>query len=302
MAEEIGSKPIDVQTLENIDSFDDLPDVTELTEAQLYAIRSGDLSSDYIAPFEWDGESYEQWRSIIDGINIEIPDSEADQKLIHRWVLDDVNDTVEDSEGDADGTNKGVTSVDGDFAGGSAGDGDGVDDHILTTTLGDFGSQMDSSYAFAFSFETADNGDFVSVIDSDSQERNGFQLTTRDFFGGTANKLGYGYRDDSDYRIRVDSNQDVTDGTTYRAVVNVPDPTDANSVEIWLNQSEENVNIADDSGSLTDPKNFNENVPLFADNSRGEIENHIDSVIDDFCVFDESLTQSEIESYQNPWE
>ena len=75
MAEEIGSKPIDVQTLENIDSFDDLPDVTELTEAQLYAIRSGDLSSDYIAPFEWDGASYEKWRSVIDGINIDIPDT-----------------------------------------------------------------------------------------------------------------------------------------------------------------------------------------------------------------------------------
>ena len=78
MAEEIGSKPIDVQTLENIDSFDDLPDVTELTEEQLYAIRSGDLASDYIAPFEWDGESYEQWRSIIDGINIAIFDSVVD--------------------------------------------------------------------------------------------------------------------------------------------------------------------------------------------------------------------------------
>ena len=231
-----------------------------------------------------------------------IPDSEADQKLIHRWVLDDVNGTVEDSEGDADGTNNGVTSVDGDFAGGSAGDGDGVDDHILTTTLGDFGSQMDSSYAFAFSFETTDNGDFAAVIDSDSGENNGFFLTTREFFGGTANKLGYAYRDDSDYRIRVDSNQDVTNGETYRAVVNVPDPTDANSVEIWLNQAEENTNIGDVLGSLTAPKNFNENVTLFAVNNRGSIDGHIDSVIDDFCVFDESLTQSEIESYQNPWE
>ena len=88
MAEEIGSKPIDVQTLENIDSFDDLPDVTELTEEQLYAIRSGDLSSDYIAPFEWNGESYEQWRSIIDGTEIvAIPDiSMFNSPIRHFWA------------------------------------------------------------------------------------------------------------------------------------------------------------------------------------------------------------------------
>ena len=100
MAEEIGSKPIDVQTLENIDSFDDLPDVTELTEEQLYAIRSGDFSSDYIAPFEWDGASYEKWRSIIDGeVLFAIPDSEADH---YYPATAGLGDTIVDENGGDD--------------------------------------------------------------------------------------------------------------------------------------------------------------------------------------------------------
>ena len=148
MVEEIGSKPIDVQTLENIDSLHDLPDVTELTEEQLYAIRSGDLSSDYIAPFEWDGASYEKWRSIIDGREIGIPDSED---LHARYDFSQYSGTsgfADLSDNNNDLVNGSITGVGASINGRQAGEFDGEDDTIRTDAFSGL-----SEFTFAFVFE-----------------------------------------------------------------------------------------------------------------------------------------------------
>jgi len=242
-------------------------------------------------------------RAGVFGGGVAIPDSEADQKLAHRWLLDDVNGTVEDSVGSANGTNNGVTSVDGAWAGGRAGDGGSGDNFIETTTLGDFGSNTSSDFAIALSFTTTDIGEFIGVINSGGKAEQAIGTTTRGFFGGSDDKLGFFVRDDggSGNGMRVDSDQDVTNGNRYRAVLNKTG-NNASDLEIWLNQSEENTTIAEDNFDPNAVVNFDEPVCLFANNIRGEVGNHINAVIDDVCVFNDSLTQEEIQSYQNPWE
>ena len=57
------------------------------------------------------------------------PNTEADDKLLHRWAITEVDGTLEDSIGSADGTNNGITEVKGDYAGGIAGDGGSGSDY-----------------------------------------------------------------------------------------------------------------------------------------------------------------------------
>ena len=60
----------DVSELQNINIYEDLPDVTALSEAEIRAIRTGDLAPDVIAPFGWDGSQFTTWRSLFDGQTI----------------------------------------------------------------------------------------------------------------------------------------------------------------------------------------------------------------------------------------
>lgn len=66
---------VDVQTLEDVDGYDDLPDVTEASLPQVYSVRTGDMAPDYIVPWGWDGEKYQEWRSVVDGGRLAIPDT-----------------------------------------------------------------------------------------------------------------------------------------------------------------------------------------------------------------------------------
>ena len=59
----------DVEPLENINEFADLPDLAQFNEAQIYSIRSGEFAPDYVVPWAWDSSAgeYQEWRSVVDG-------------------------------------------------------------------------------------------------------------------------------------------------------------------------------------------------------------------------------------------
>ena len=242
------------------------------------------------------------WRSLVDGAEISaIPDSEANEKLIHRWVLADDNGSldVSDFEGDEDGDNNGVSLVEGEYSGGVAGEGDGTDDHILTGTWGDFGQNRDTGFALAYSiddFTSDDRAEVIGVIDENGDE-NMQASVSRDNSGDVQFSMqagGDGIRQET-----IEGNL-VDDGNEHRVVINVTG-TSVEDCEIWLDQTELEVNDSRDSG-FSDPANFVDDVALFARNFGGSVANHLPGVLDDICVFDSPLTQSEIEGYQNPWD
>ena len=255
------------------------PDGTEVEEVIL---PDGSEASEVIAP---------------DGTVVfedAIPDSEADQKLVHRWVLDDVNGMVEDSIANADGTNNGVTSVSGDWAGGSAGDGDGVGDYIETTTWGDFGSNMGTDFAIALSLKTSTSDDsiFLGVMNQGDSMRLEPQIRS--------GRLELQIADaDGDFEREETDSDGFNDDQPYRVVFNKTGNS-ATDFEIWTNQSQEATSTGISQG-FSNASDFDIPVWLFAENREGSLDSPLDGVIDDICVFNESLTQSEIESYQNPW-
>jgi len=255
------------------------PDGSEVSEIVL---PDGSTASQVIGP---DG-------NVVFEAAPDIPDSEANQKLIHRWHLSEDTDPFVDQIGSSDGTNSGTTQVSGSqYIDGSARESTGTDEFIDVGTLGNFGSNMDTDFAIALSIDnhTGGNSQLLGAISNMSlgprvsQPSDGFLR----FF---INDL-----DSSTLRIETDASAGVDDGNEHRIVFNKIANNDA---EIWVDQSEEPSSVTTDQG-FGNVADFNDALYLFAAN----LDNlYYDGVLDDVCIFNDSLTQSEIQSYQNPWQ
>ena len=93
-------------TYDNLNSDDDLPELSTLERQDIYHARTGLLSSDYIVPVDTDGSgSFDEWRSLVDGRNIAIPDS-----VVSR-PDDDGDTTTQDSLGLAITTNSSFSAI-----------------------------------------------------------------------------------------------------------------------------------------------------------------------------------------------
>lgn len=221
-----------------------------------------------------------------------VAQSEANQKLSHRWILDDVNGTVEDSAGTADGENFGVSSLSGDWVGGAAGEGDGVDDYIDTnSTLDGYRSGLDTGGAIAFSFDMPSSTDEEMVFGTDDH-RVGVNPAT----SGQTGEVGVYDQKSTYWAVFTDSTYD--DGNPHRAVINFVD-NDVSNIEVWIDQQEQAVST--DTGGSTDVSDTDLSVDAFLFAYNGTQTGNFGGVVDDICIFNDSLTQTEIESYQNPW-
>ena len=239
-------------------------------------------------------------RNVSTGV-IAIPDSEANQKLLHRWLLDDVNGNVDDSEGNADGTNNGVVSVSGSFVGGSAGAGDGSSAHIDTSPLGTFGSNMSSNFAVAFSIKADNITSENRLLGVGNSGDDTFLFIQTGVKGPAADgAIEFAIRDASDNEIAVFTDSTFDDNREFRVVCNKTGNA-ASDMEVYVNQNIEQTTV--ESGeSFSNPSDFDVNFFLFAVNNGGSLLQPANVILDDICLFNDSLTQAEIESYQNPWE
>ena len=225
-----------------------------------------------------------------------IPDSEADQKLIHRWALSQDSDPFVDEIGSADGTNNGTTQVSGDWIGGAAREGKDTDAYIDTSPLGNFGSSMDTDFAVAFSFQYQNQGDresFFGVLDGN------MGLEIGDSIFGDVGKPEFLLRDNDGGSISVFTDSTFDDGGEHRCVMNKTGNSETD-LEIWIDQQQRNVSIGG-SSAFDSVVNFSRPLYLCANNFDGSVVNAYSGVLDDVCIFNDSLTQSEIQSYSNPW-
>jgi len=261
------------------------PDGSEVTEVVL---PDGSTASEVVAP---DG-------TVVFDAGPDIPDSEANQKLIHRWYLSEDSAPFVDQIGGADSTSvTGTTQVTGDWVDGAAREGDGVDDIIETTTLGSFGSSLGGDFAIAFSinYSTTPDRDIIGLLNDTSDT--GIAIPLRS--GG---EIGFFLRDDNlnDYTVETDSA--FNDGNNHRVVINKTGQ-DAGDLSFWIDQTDvaESIDSAN-SNPLDSFSDLEHKLPFFGRNNRGSIDVHTAGILDDICFFSESLTSTEIQSYQNPWQ
>jgi hypothetical protein len=224
---------------------------------------------------------------------IAIPNSEADQKLVHRWYLSEDSGPFVDEIGSADGSNNGTVQVTGDWVDGAARDGDGASDYIETTTWGSFGSNMDTDWAIAFSIQTSDSG-FASILGTDA---NYLRVDIAGVDGGSG-ELTWFMRDGSGNDLHVGTDNRYDDGNPHRVVFNKTGNT-ASDLEIWVDGTNVSQTVYRDN-SWGDVSDFSNAMPFLCRYNSG-FQDFVDATLDDPCVFDKSLTKSEIESYQSPW-
>ena len=287
----------DVEPLENINEVADLPDLAQLDEAQIYSIRSGNFAPDYVVPWAWDAstEEYQEWRSTVDGQVIrDIPDS-----AIHQLKLDEDSSTFADSIGSEDATNQGTSRVTGDYLGGAARSGDGSDQYIEWTSLGDFGSNMDSDFAVLFTVETTDDEAVLFGTRNDNNNTR-FNVSVGRFDSGSG-QLEVMIQDEGTETLTVYTNNIFNDGDRYRVCVNKT-ANSASGIEIWVNASEESVNTGRDE-NFASPINYQYPMALFAENIEGSVGDHMNANLDNIIVTDDSITDSDIGNDYNaqPW-
>ena len=230
-------------------------------------------------------------RSVSTGVGI--PDSEADQKLTHRWLLDEDSDPFVDLIGDKDGTNDGTTQVEGGWINGAAREGNGTDQKIDIGTINSFVNQLGGDWAIAFSMQTTDTG-FNRIIGNETAD----QTSTVRFFTGLSDaEVGVQVEDENDNQTRVVTDENYANGNPHRVVLNCPDATNASSYDFWINQSDVADSVDLDQGTQDNFADSN----AFAFFGRPDESNYWAGVLDDICFYDSSLTNEEIQSYSNPW-
>ena len=117
-------------TYDDLNSVDDLPELSTLERQDIYHARTGDLSSDYIVPVDTDESgSFDAWYSLVDGEEVfAIPDS----GLKHHYIISESATTsqVDDLEGDLNLTGSLSSIEEDEFDGHDAARFNGVDDLI----------------------------------------------------------------------------------------------------------------------------------------------------------------------------
>jgi len=229
-----------------------------------------------------------------------IPDSEANQKLVHRWYLSEDSPPFIDQIGTSDSTSvTGTTQVVGDWVDNAAREGDGVDDVIETTDWGGFGSDMGNGFAIAFSVNVASTTtSYIPLGVVNSTFSDTFLLTALNGDDGDGT-IRFTVQDDNNVTADVYAGS-ISANTNHRIVVNAP-TTDASDMEIYQDQTQLSTTITQNN-TASSFSNFSRPVTILARNKGGTIDAHTDGVVDDVCVFGDSLTSTEATSYNAPWE
>ena len=242
------------------------------------------------------------WRSLIDGSEVGgIPDA-----AIHQWRFDEgAGETVSDSVGSEDGTISGADWTSNDWEGGWALDGDGTGDYVSTGELGDFGENLHTDFALIATVETNDDsGTIMGVFhDPGDASTNAMEFGFDIEFDGDAGKIALRLRDDDGdpYTIQTDSRFD--DGGRYRVVANKVANSGSDGIEIWINGEKVETTVESDGGFDDPTSNFTVDMGILARNNDGTFDRHLDGIIDNVIITDDSLSESEIKGdYNNqPW-
>lgn len=166
---------------------------------------------------------------------------------------------------------------------------DGVDDYGETSTMGSFGSNMDTDFAVSLGFSTTDNGIFFGTFNNADSTR--LFVSANGFAGSSADTLTVALRDGAGDLIAAETSFNVTDGGDYVFVVNKT-ANSASGLEIY-DAADNNVSTSVNNGSFSSPTDFEFPMMYFARNDRGSPSDYIAANHASIRWFGDSLSQSE---------
>lgn len=225
-----------------------------------------------------------------------IPASEADSKLRHRWYFGGDN-PLKDQIGSYSGNNQGSESVSGDWVGGDA----RQNGYVTTGTLGSFATNSNSDYALAASIQINSVSDYHGIMGVyDEESTSSFEaILLRMNNDGTLLFRQRSATSGNSNIVETDNSYD--DGNPHRIVAVKPN-ADASGMDIYVDGSSVSTTITENQGNNDMAADFQVNWALAAVNrSSSTLYGGFSGIVDDPCVFNSVPTDTEIASYDAPW-
>lgn len=223
-----------------------------------------------------------------------IPEPVAKEK-VEQWfpMAEGHGDTV----GYSGGENNGCTWVAGDYIGGYALKGDGDTDYIETTNWGEFGEMRGSGWTICFTLETNDSTGRTGISDDNHE---GLQMGTATIGNSEAGRWVIWMRDQNGNTLEFETETYVDDGERRRYAISVGS-SHGKDASIWLNGRDEPLIVNRDQN----PSNFIQFWESFSILAmwRNGVGHELGGIIDDFIVYGDTLTESEIQAdyMRQPW-
>jgi hypothetical protein len=221
------------------------------------------------------------------------------------WPLSEgAGDSIRDFAGETTATNMGASWVTGPYQGGAAIRGDGAEALVETTTLGDFGSNMDGDFSICFTMDVHDQGKFMGsrteeIVEADPDERDdSYNSLVLQGSGSADGRPGMFLRADSNESIwdYVWGESNYVNGGLFRVAV-VKETNDATNYRVYLNGEEDNTMVHPDGNQAVSENfiDFDHPWTLLAYNDQGEPEAHVTGALDDVVIYSEALSADQVQ-------
>jgi hypothetical protein len=147
---------------------------------------------------------------------------------------------------------------------------DGVDDFGLSTTMGSFGSDMDTDFAIEFVLQTGDTG-FLLGVDNSTNSM-GLSVVTNSAFGSQGGRLAFVIRsaNNNSNFTAVDSSVAVDDTVARHIIINKKGNAAAD-IDIAVNAQDKTGPVVSDKFNSTNTVDFDEEMVYFAVNDAGNV-------------------------------
>lgn len=235
----------------------------------------------------------------VDGEWVEVGASDGDipeahgSPIYHYPFLERADSTVTEEIQGEDATASGATNISGNWAGEYAEE-FGGSDRIDATSLPDFFDRIGTDpVALTFTFETTDTDQCFMALDTTSDPR--LQVRQRGR-SGSADDINVWYST-ADGTLEVETQEGFSDGQKYRCVINIPDD-DAANTEVWINGTEESLNI-----ELNNGAGGMDSGPDLVFGIAPEFTSDYTGALDNPTFHDDTLSSTEIQDDYNeqPW-
>jgi len=253
----------------------------------------------HVSCYNYDGTAYVNSNNN-PGVTAALPSNAIPDGGLFRWTFDssDISgSTITDIWGDNNATNNGATTgasgLATNYNSGEAISYNGSSDFTEHTTLDDFGSNLDSDWAFGFWIKG-------STLDGNFGVESGPKIAIE--FGSAAFNT-------SAFQLKllglnkknvIFTNQNVDDGNAHLiGWQSQGNGSSSDEIELYIDGAQANTSIAKNDGDLTDVQNFSDPFVMGAFNSEGNIKQFMDCEIDDLRFFNRSLSGTEWSNWFN---
>lgn len=166
---------------------------------------------------------------------------------------------------------------------------DGTDDYVETTTLGDFGSSMDTDFTVSIWTNSTDTSDSVSYLSTHVSGETAFHFRRN---WGDGDEFELYLRDEGGDRLELKTDGPYgADGEWHNIVVRKTGNS-STDLSLWMDGEEITNTYFNKNENFSNPADFTNELLIGA--RGGDYDRHIDAQLDDVRIYDKALSSSEI--------